>query len=1619
MSTLNNPSNNASNKSLTEQKQELFKLLLQKKGIQLKQQEVIPRRSPSAENHVSFAQQRLWFLAQLEGASVAYNLPAVLRIQGNLEITCLQKSIETIVQRHEILRTTFKTVNGLPIQAIAPQQDVILPLVDLQNLPPERQEQEVKRLTQAETQTPFDLEKGPLLRASLLRLDPQAHLLILTMHHIIFDGWSIGILVQELSTLYSAFLNKEAISLSELPIQYADFAHWQREWLQGDVLETQLGYWQKQLTGASPLDLPTDYPRPPVQTYRGAKYSFKLPQSLTQALKQLAQNQGATLFMTLMAAFGSLLGRYSSQEDIVIGSPIANRNRPELEKLIGFFANTLAFRINLQGNPTFLELLSQVRELTMQAYAHQDLPFEMLVEKLKLERNLSYNPLFQVMFTLQNAVNDKLELPNLLINQEEVDSSTASFDLSLQIREVADGLNGAFTYNTDLFASGTIAGIARCFQNHLEGLVTNSEQRLSELPLLKASEQQTLLVEWNSKATGYCEGRNFSCLTSQLPHLCIHQLFEEQAEKTPDAVAVIYEHRQLTYQQLNSQANQLAYYLQKLGVKPEVLVGICLERSPQMIVALLGILKAGGAYVPLDRTYPQERLAFILADANVTILLSQTHLIKNFPKFQGQVVSFDTDWEQIGSERADNLVSGVKPNNLGYVIYTSGSTGKPKGVAIEHHSTVALLYWAEKQFAPEAIAGVLASTSICFDLSVFELFVPLCYGGKVILVENILHLSTRRAGKDVTLINTVPSAIAELVRIGCIPTSVHTINIAGEPLQNQLVQQLYQLDTIHQVFNLYGPSEDTTYSTFAQISKGVKEKPCIGHPITNTQIYLLDRHLQPVPVGFIGEMYIGGDGLGRGYLNRPDLTAEKFIPNPFIKAEDKSGKDENTLVVSNNDNDGVFQPSKRLYNTGDLARYRSDGNIEFLGRFDYQVKIRGFRIELSEIEATLSQHPQLKTAVVSGYENEKGNKYLVAYVVFENQLIHPKSKIQSLESINLRCFLRKQLPEYMIPTTFVVLETLPLTPNGKVDRKALPVPELKRSELEATYIPPRSPIEQVITDIWTQVLGLEQIGINDNFFDLGGHSLLATQLVSRLCQTFSFELSINVLFENPTIAELSEAISITRCKTETKVWTALPICRVSRDGHIPLSFAQQRLWFLDRMEEGKGATYNMPTVLYLTGTLQIEALKQSITEIMCRHEVLRTTFPTVNNLPIQAIAAEPQFQLTYVDLQKLTPNKQTTEVQQLAKQEAHEPFDLANGPLLRVTLLKLDEQSHVLLVTVHHICSDGWSVALYTRELSILYQAFCTKTPSPLSELPIQYADFAYWQQQWFRSSELEQQLAYWQNQLKGAPPLLKLPNDYPRPKIQSFRGNAQTFTLNPDLSKELTILSRTTGTTLFMVLFAAFAIVLHYYSDQNDLVVGTDVANRNRPEIEELIGFFVNQLALRLDLSANPSFRGELLERVRKATLDAYANQDLPFDRLVEKLNVERTLSYNPVFQGKLVLQNTPKVNLELPGLKIRRLIIDNETTSYDLLLNIEETEQGLESSLRYSTDLFKPTTITRIIEHFQIVLQTIVKQSDLSLNELKKILVNIDRKQQLQAEQEIAKVSLQKLKNRRRRGT
>ncbi|WP_375492804.1 amino acid adenylation domain-containing protein [uncultured Nostoc sp.] len=1066
-----------------------------------------------------------------------------------------------------------------------------------------------------------------------------------------------------------------------------------------------------------------------------------------------------------------------------------------------------------------------------------------------------------------------------------------------------------------------------------------SSQKDLSLPKIELDQ---LLLEWQENPAVYVND------------ICIHQLFEYQVEKTPEQIAVIFEDKQVSYQELNQRANQLAHYLQTLNVKPEVLVGICLERSLEMIVGLLAILKAGGAYVPLDPAYPSARLALMLEDSQLSILLTKQNLLSKLPEYQAHIVCLDRDSEAITQQNQENLTSLVTDKNLSYVIYTSGSTGKPKGVAIEHHSTVALLHWAREVFTTEDLAGVLAATSICFDLSVFEIFVPLSWGGKVILAENALYLPTLLAAQEVTLINTVPSAIAELLRIQGIPASVRTVNLAGEPLQNRLVQQIYALDNIQKVFNLYGPTEDTTYSTFALVKKG-DSIVTIGRAIANTYCLLLDEQMQMVPTGVSGELYIGGEGLARGYLNRPELTDQRFIPNPFISEPG-----------------GDTKQKQRLYKTGDLARYLPDGNIEYIGRIDQQVKIRGFRIELGEIETALWQHPDVQEVVVIAKEFSPSDQRLIAYIVLK-----PESSDTNVG--NLRHFLKQKLPDYMIPSRFVQLSALPLTANGKVDRQALPAP-IQTLNANEKFVAPRTPIEERVAEIWSHVLGLKNIGVYDNFLALGGHSLLAFQILYRIRDIFQVELPMRHFFEAPTISEIAD--SIIQAQQEDRGCSVVPIQSIGRDGNLPLSFGQERLWFLNELVPNH-AFYNVSEAFRLRGVLNSTILEQSLNEIINRHEILRTTYSSLKGQPIQVIHSTFPIKLLVVNLQGLSPDDRESQIRQIILEEAQRPFDLVQGPLLRTTLLQLSSEEHIFLLNLHHILCDDWSLSVLFEELSTLYPAFSTGNPSPLPDLAIQYADFAAWQRQSLQGEILDNQLAYWQQHLSGSLPILELPTDYPRPLEPRYQGSRQSVLISKSVTDALNVLSRQEGATLFMSLLAAFQTLLFRYTGQEDILVAAPISNRHRSELEGLIGFLLNTLVLRTNLSDSPSFR-QLLGRVREVALWGYTYQDLPFEKLVDALQIERDLNQNPLISVMFHLQNTPKPQLTVPGLTMNRLEIDNGTSKFDLYLELRETAAGISGNLEYNTDLFKAETIALMVENFSTLLQSIVSNPDQTISNL-----------------------------------
>src|SRR5215213_6974498 len=1860
---------------------------------------VIPKRvDPEATIPLSFAQQRLWFLDSLNPDSAFYNAPMAIRLRGELNENAFERGLNELLQRHESLRTSFSVLDGQAVQVIAPSLKLDFPLIDLTHLAEDEAEAEVRRLANADAQLPFDLRRAPLMRAALLRLSTTHHILLLSLHHIVTDGWSNNVLYRELTTLYHAFNAGLEPQLPELRIQYADFAVWQRKWLQGEVLEEHLSYWREQLAGAAPtINLPIDHPRPAIEGFRGAKQQVQIPAKLSRSLKELAQHEGVTLFMALLAAWAALLGRYSGEEDVIVGTPIANRTRTELEGLIGFFVNSLVLRTSLKGDPSFRELLGRVREVTLGAYAHQDLPFEKLVEALQPERELSHNPLYQVSFALQNAPPGAVEVGGLEMSGVETDRQTSRFDLEFHLWEFGPEINGAILYNIELFEAETIERLINHFVRLLSEVVAHPQQRVSEAKLLSETEERQLLVEWNDTKQSY-EPRN------------VVELFEAQVERTPDNAAVIFGEQRVSYHELNERADQLAANLRARGVRPEIVVGLLLERSIDLVVGLLGTLKAGGAYLPLDPAYPQERLQFIIDDAKPTVILTAD----------------DTDPSR-GSD--PDLIRAFDPrhprlDNLAYIIYTSGSTGQPKGTLITHGGLVNYLNWAIETY-PEGNGSPLHS-SLSFDLTVTSIFPALLTGRPVEIIpeaESVSGLVSALARQpNYSLVKLTPAHVQLLATQLTETTNLsNALVIGGENLLAETVKWWREQSPQTRLFNEYGPTETVVGCCVYEVQPETEWTGSIpiGRPIANTQLYILDGKGQPVPVGVAGELYIGGAGVGRGYLNRPELTAERFVPDRFSVAA-----------------------GARLYRTGDLARYRSDGVIEYLGRMDQQVKVRGYRIEPEEIEAVLTQHEAIQEAVVIAREDVPGDKQLVAYVVADPETVraveqqnqnettsehvesweqvfneiyrqvdiadpafniagwknsyngepipaeemrewvddtvaqirklkprrvlelgcgtglllfqlagecerycgsdfsyvalkyiqetisqhfpelshvdfrqrtaddladiengafdvvilnsvvqyfpsldyldrvlteaarvvrpggaiyvgdvrslrllkvfqasvervrrmvpeeeelvidpayftalkerlpqisqvqvrpkrgrvhneltlfryhvaiykgqsptaklpvewrdwrreqlnleglrellrreqpevlglkavpnarlsaedeavepdelwqlgkelpyvidlgwanhgadgaydvifrrrdtewaqlsereldlfpiethasmrrsdyatHPlQRRLAALLIPQLRSYLQDKLPEYMIPSAFMLLSELPLSPNGKVNRRSLPKPDYITRDASASFVGPRTPEEEIIAAIWSQLLGIEKIDVHDNFFDLGGHSLRATQVISRIRELFHVELPLMKIFSAPTVESL--AASIAEAAREQQGLVIPDIVPTTRDEHPPLSFAQQRLWFLDGLNP-ESAFYNVPTAIRLRGELNVDALERSLNELLRRHEALRTSFSILDGQAVQVITPELQIDLAQIDLTHLSDDEADTEARRLATADAQQPFDLRRAPLLRASLLRLSNEHHILLLCLHHIVTDGWSMGVIYTDLAAVYYALNAGAEPKLPELPIQYADFSVWQRNWLKGEVLEAHLNYWREQLAGAAPTINLPTDHPRPAIEGFRGADRRMSLSASLLQSLKELSQQEGVTLFMTLLGAWAVLLSRWSGEKEVVVGSPIANRTRAELEGLIGFFVNSMVLRTSFHRDPTFK-ELLAQVREVTLGAYAHQDLPFEKLVEVLQPERELSHNPLFQVIFALQNAPQGAVAAGGLEMSTVGTAGTIARFDLEFHLWESAQGLDAKLLYSTELFEAATIQRMLGHYQTILENMV---------------------------------------------
>ncbi|MDT5270421.1 MAG: hypothetical protein QOH49_2607, partial [Acidobacteriota bacterium] len=1485
---------------------------------------------------LSYGQRTMWFLQQLAPESPAYNIAVPMRIRGGLDTAAMRRALQAVAERHECLRASFEEIDGEPVQRVREGAGLHFHEEDATRWG----EPAVSDYLAQESLRPFDLSAGPLLRVNLLRLSPEEHLLQLVVHHIVADFWSLAVVMQELGILYEAEQTGTAAVLAPVALRYCDYARRQAETLASERGKLLQDYWREQLAGELPaLNLPYDYSRPAMQTFRGASEELYLDGELSAALKALGRSNGATLYMTLLAAFQVLLHRYTGQEDLLVGTVTAGRGRAEWAGLVGYFVNPLTLRADLSTDESFESFLRQSRRTALSAFEHQDYPFAALVEDLQPERDLSRSPIFQVMFVLQRAhLLDKpglasfalgragasVPMADLTVESVAPTQQVAQYDLVMMMAEDGEGLAASLQYNADLFRPETMARMLGHFRELLASIVREPARRVSTLNILPPAERRQLLSAWNE--TG-----------SPGPQVCVHRMFEVQAEKTPDALAVVSGTERLTYRELNERADLLAAHLRGMGVGPEALVGVCLERSAKMALAVLAVLKAGGAYVPLDPSHPAERLRLTLEDSGARALLTRRGLAEMFEGLDAHAVCLDSDWETVSAAAVPAGAVEVTGENLAYMIYTSGSTGVPKGVAVRHAGLSNLVNWHQLAYGVTSGDRATLLAGPAFDASVWELWPYLTAGASMHVPEE----ATRASAPDL-----LKWLAAEGVTVSFLPTALAEAVLA-EPMPADLALRVLLTggDKLHQppreglpftFVNHYGPTEYTVVATRAAVAAGSEGvgAPPIGRPIVNTRVYLLDARLQVVPVGVAGELYIGGDGLARGYHARPDLTAERFIPDAF------SG-----------------EAGARLYRTGDLARYLPDGQLEFLSRVDNQVKIRGFRVELGEIEAALGRYPSMLHAVVLAREESAGDKRLVAYVVTEGG--------QVVTADELRGFLKELLPEYMVPSAFVRLEALPLTPNGKVDRKALPEPDRSAVDVEAAA--PGNPVKEILAGIWAQILKTERVNVADNFFDLGGHSLLATQVVSRVREYFHVELPVRALFESPTVAGL--AAEVERLMKGEQTSRTRPIVTVLRDGKLPLSFAQQRLWFLDRLAPGN-PLYNIPAAVRLSGRLDSAVLEQSLNEIVRRHESLRTTFAAVEGRPVQVVAPSLALQLESADLSNLAESERDREVERLADAEARKPFDLSTGPLLRARILELAEGEHVLLLTIHHIVSDGWSMSVFVGELKALYEAFSSGKESPLPEPTAQYADFAHWQRRALDEGLLESDLEYWRVQLAGAQTVLAMPTDRARPPVQTYNGAAETFTLPADLTRSLKALSLAEGATLFMTLLAAFNALLYRHTGQRDISVGTPVAGRTSTETEGLIGLFVNTLVLRTVLSGSTSFR-ELLGGVRETALAAYVHQGVPFEKLVEELQPERDTSHSPLVQVMLAMQNAPAQALELAGLSLELMPPLSVAAKFELLLTMEESPEGLTGTLEYNTDLFDRETVVGLLGRFHSLLE------------------------------------------------
>jgi amino acid adenylation domain-containing protein len=1456
---------------------------------------------------LSSAQRRLYILEQFEGVSTAYNMPAVMIIEGELDKARLEAAFRGLITRHETLRTSFAMVDGEPAQQVDREVDFNITYL-------EATAAEAGELAEGFIR-PFDLKAAPLLRVCLIKTGAERHLMLYDMHHIIADGVSINLLAQELISLY------EGKELPGLRIQYKDYAVWQKGLYAGELINKQEEYWRETFRGEiPPLNLPLDYPRPAIQSFAGDSIHFEIKKGLAEKLNQVAKAGGATLYMIMLAALNTLLSKYTRQEEIVIGSPIAGRPHADLQNMIGMFVNTLAMRNYPEGEKTFREFLREVRDNALKAYENQDYPFEELVEKLDIQRDLSRNPLFDVMFALQNMDMTEIVMAGLKFRPYESPFRIAKFDLTFNAMETGAGIACDIEYGSKLFKRETIARLIGHYLNILAQVTENPNIRLKAIEILTKEERNRILYDCNRTRAEYPKEKT------------IHQLFEEQVEKRPDKTAVVFADKQLTYSELNEKANQLARVLRENGVGPDGIVAIMMERSVEMIVGIMGVLKAGGAYLPIDPEYPEDRIKYMLENSGTGVLLIQNSKseARTFPG-----ITIDISEAKLSKMATANPDPASTPRNLAYIIYTSGTTGKPKGVMIEHANVVGLMFNEQMQFDFDQNDVWTMFHSFCFDFSVWEMYGALLYGGKLVVVPKLTAQNTREylrllKEEKVTVLNQTPTAFYHLVAEAKRESSelgIRYVIFGGEALKPKMLQEWRSRYPKAKLINMYGITETTVHVTYKEITEEEIEFNIsnIGKPIPTLTTYIMDRNMKLLPVGVAGELCVGGDGVGRGYLNNIELTREKFVPNPYKTEE-------------------------RLYKSGDLARMLPSGDLEYLGRIDHQVKIRGFRIELGEIESRLLKHPLVKATVVVAKEDSQGGKYLCAYLVGEAELT----------TVELREHLAKELPDYMIPSYFIPLEKLPLTSNGKIDRQALPEPD-GSIHTGVEYVAPVTKTEEKLALVWQDILGIENVGTRDNFFELGGHSLKATTLVSRIAKEFNVQIPLRDIFQHPTIKELGEYI----LKAEKGHYAEIkPIAKKS---YYPVSSAQKRLYILNQFGSA-GVGYNMPEAIVIEGKLEREHLEMAFQKLIWRHETLRTSFEMINGEPVQRIHEQVEFALDYREGDEAEA--------EAALQCFIQPFDLSQAPLFRVGLIKVSQNKHILLVDIHHIIADGVSEKILIRELIKLYQG------ETLPELRIQYKDFSVWQNELLKSKAIVQQEMYWLKTFSGEIPVLNLPSDYPKLHNQNFGGDSLRIKIEKELTKQLYQLADACSTTLFMVLFAAFNVLLSKWIGQEEIVVGVPIAGRRCADLESIVGVFVNMLAIRSYPILEKTFV-QFLKEIKVNLLEAYDNQDYQFEMLLDKINLSRRLNGTPLFNVVFNMLNMGEGSIEAiaGNFTVKPYKFKPKISKYDLELYVSEENNELVFNYVYSAGLFEKNSIEKLSARFIRILSEIVINSDIML--------------------------------------